>query len=712
VALKKGGKKIDSDNFFNLMNSILDPQDLEVIAVRGKNCEIIFANDKVKERMEDSPKSEHRCKIVYSQNLPGLCELCSHGGKGGEKDLGFFELEDREGGFYTVRCSTVDWIDGKPVTLIVLRDTTEDRKIKDRLHSLAYIDQLTGVPNRQKLKEDFAAIEDKIASNRLTGIVSMFDMDHFKAINDTYGHNTGDVVLRRLTEHLQGDKAFAGHLYRLGGDEFVLLFSTPPSQFTSDEAMIKHYNDLLSTALRSYTLPNIELHCTLSIGVSIFPKHGDTLSEVLRKADIALYKAKSGGRNQVVFFEDQYDVAQKFKDLYINIQPILFGSGKTFGYELIDRGNTGEEDEDTVNLSEFNRALDSLGFGDINNDMLYFISYSKQLLNPAVMGNLPKDKFIIQLNLPEQLARDDILEYVELKRRGYKLALINLNSARATHELLTIASYCKFNVGEPDLVLQKKIIASNPNIRFIAAKVDSPVIFNSAKSAGFHLYQGFFFNQPAETRKTKEVGPLKVNYFRLLKLCSTEGDLDFREISEIIASDVALTYKLLRILTSAAVGLRKVSSINMAVAYIGEDSLKKWIALLALRGMTDDQPMELVRMSLIRARFGEMLAPHFRIKRNPKQAFMVGLLSLLHIALEKSKEDLLNELPVSEEIRDSLLTKTGIHSDMLRFYEHFEYANWENVTQFAEENQLDPQFVNDTYIAAVKWYNDLTKTSS
>jgi EAL and modified HD-GYP domain-containing signal transduction protein len=712
MGLRKNAKKAVSDNFINCISSILDPQDLEVVAVRGKNCEIIYANEKAKERMEDGAKSENRCKTGYSKIFNNLCENCSQGGKDGVKCMGPFEIEDKEGGSYTVLYNTIDWIDGKPVTLIVLRDTTQDKEIKDRLHSLAYIDQLTGVPNRQKLKEDFAEIEDKISSGKLTGVIAMFDMDHFKLINDTYGHNTGDVVLRRLTEHLQGDKAFNGHLYRLGGDEFVLLFSSPVGKFASEEALTKHYNDLLSTALRSYTLPNIELYCTLSIGVALFPKHGDTLSEVLRKADIALYKAKTAGRNQVVFFKEQYDIAKKYKDLYINIQPVLFGSGKTFGYELIDRGNTGEEDENTVNLSEFNRALDSLGFGDINNDMLYFISYSKQLLNPAVIGNLPKDKFIIQLNLPEQLTRNDVLEYVELKRRGYKLALANLNSAKATHELLTIASYCKFNIGEPNLALQKKIIASNPNIRFIAAKVDSPSVFHSAKDAGFHLYQGFFFNQPAVTRKTKEVGPLKVNYFRLLKLCSTDGDLDFREISEIISSDVALTYKLLRILTSAAVGLRKVSSINMAVAYIGEDSLKKWIALLALRGMTDDQPMELVRMSLIRARFGEVLAPHFRIKRNPKKAFMVGLLSLLHIALDKSKEELLDELPVSEDIRESLLTKTGIYSDLLRFYEHFEYANWEGVTQFAADNQLDPQFVNDTYIAAVKWYNDLTKDAS
>jgi EAL and modified HD-GYP domain-containing signal transduction protein len=342
--------------------------------------------------------------------------------------------------------------------------------------------------------------------------------------------------------------------------------------------------------------------------------------------------------------------------------------------------------------------------------MLYFISYSKQLLNPAVLGNLPKEKFIIQINLPEKITANDLQNYIELKKKGYKLSLSGLNSAKATPELLNLAAYCKFTASNLVSDMQKNIISANPKTRFIAAKVDSREAFHSAKTAGFQLYQGFFFNQPVEVRKEKEVGPLKVNYLRLLKLSSTEDYMDFREISDVISSDVALTYKLLRILNSAAVGLRNVSNITMAVAYLGEESLKKWIAVLALRGIADDQPLELVRMSLVRARLGEMLAPHFRIKRNPKQAFMVGLLSLLHIALEKTKEELLAEIPVSDEIRESLTTKTGVFSDMLRFYEHFEYANWEEVGQFAKEHQLDSQFVNDTYIAAVKWYNDLTST--
>ena len=186
--------------------------------------------------------------------------------------------------------------------------------------------------------------------------------------------------------------------------------------------------------------------------------------------------------------------------------------------------------------------------------------------------------------------------------------------------------------------------------------------------------------------------------------------MNFREISNAISSDVALTYKLLSLLNSAAVGLRNVSSIAMAVAYLGEESLKKWVAVLALRGIAEDKPIELVRISLIRARFGELLAPHLKVKRDPNQVFMVGMLSLLHIALDKTIDQLLEEIPVSNDIRLSLTEDNGIYSDLLRFYKNYEYANWDEVSRFTEENHMDAQTVTDAYIESVRWYNDLTNT--
>ena len=706
-------KKNDLKGLLGDLSGILDAQDSEVFVVRGKGCDVLFANSRAQAHLYTDQGYTSQCKTTFSKNFPGLCMHCPYGGTNKEHPHEAFEVHNIDGSTYSCTCNIINWIDGNPATIFMLRDITSDIETKEKLYALAYMDQLTGAPNRQKLKDDFASIEQSIVSGELRGIIALFDIDHFKSVNDTYGHNTGDVVLSRLAEHLEDDSNFSDHLYRLGGDEFVLLYYDPYSRFSSDDEVKEHYNRVLSNALRDYTLPNIELKCTLSIGVSIFPKNGANLSEVLRKADIALYQAKESGRNRVMFFEDRYDSAAKFKDMYINIQPLLLGVGKTFGYELIDSGGENEEDEKTVLLKEFNRTLDALGLNDIESKFHYFISYSKQLLNPAVVRNLPKDKFIVQFNLPAQISeaglREDLKTFMDLRSNGYKLALTGFKSGTYMQELLNHVDYVKFPINDRNYEAQKKIIAQNQRIRFIATKVDSVMDFQAAKNAGFNIYQGYYFNQPVPAHKTKELSPLKVNYFRLLKLSSTNDYMDFREISSIISADVALSYKLLRILNSAAVGLLNVSSISTAVTYMGEESLKKWIAVLALRGIAEDKPLELVRLSLIRARFGELLAANYRIKRNPQQVFMVGMLSLLHIALEKSKEQLMEEIPVAPEIRESLLTKTGLYSDMISFFENYEYANWEAVSAYVSEHQLDSSYVNDAYITSVKWYNDLVK---
>jgi EAL and modified HD-GYP domain-containing signal transduction protein len=695
-----------------VLKNILNQPDLNVFAVRGRKCEVIFANSAARAHLDSGLDTERGCEFSFAKGYQNLCGCCPYGKRGGKKINAYFELKDRDGRVYTATCNVVDWFDDEPAAVFFTRDITKEKEFNSKLYSLAYLDQLTEIPNRRKLQDDFAALEELIANNMLSGVVALFDLDHFKTVNDTYGHNAGDMILRRLTEHLSANPAFAGHLYRLGGDEFVLLFSDAPDKFGSEQKMLDHYISVISKALCSYTLPNIEVSCTLSIGVSIFPRHGLNLSEILRKADIAMYNAKTGGRNRVCIFEDKYDVAQKFKDLFVNLQPVLYASRETFGYELVDRGSNDEGEENTVSLSGVNRTIDALGLEDIQNDFKFFIYYSSRLLNPAVSKTLPRDKFIVQINLPDIVTKEDAENYLNLRKNGYKLTLVGLTENNAVRDILTLADFCKFANDKIKIPAQKKIISENPKIRFIATGIDTPEDYLMAKNAGFNLYQGYFFSHSKpevheEHRRTKDISPMKVNYLQLLKHSSTAGYMDFSEISSIISSDVALTYKLLRILNSAAVGLRNVSSVSMAVAYLGEENLKQWIAVLALRGIAEDQPMELVRMSLIRARFGELLAPYFYIKQDPKKVFMVGLLSLLHIAFEMSKAEFLEEMPVSDEIRESLLTKEGVYSNLLQFYENYEYANWDDVSAFIETNRLNSQFVNDSYIAATKWYNDL-----
>ncbi len=690
-----------------LIKNIADLFDADLVIVRNDGCEILFMNSTASKRADPEQQSAASCKSGYSSLFPDLCESCRRK-SGSEGGTAAFDIKDKDGKVFSVIRNSIEWLDGKPATAFILRDVDEERSAKLKMYNLAYIDQLTGTPNRQKLKEDFEAAVKDIKNDRACGIVAILDLDNFKAINDNYGHNTGDEMLRRITAYLVGDSAFKGHLYRLGGDEFVLFFKEAPSRFEDQTAFRTYYEELLKKALLTYTMPNIEDKCTISMGVASYPAQGDSLSELLRKADIALYRAKNQGRNNVVFFEDKYDASKKFKDVYINMQPIMLKNGNTYGYELVDSDRSGKDDDDAFSLSEIDRTLDALGLNDIKDNNKYFISFTKQLLNKAVLKNLPRNKFVIQINASDKCTDEKMQLYKQLCSSGYSLALANVDSGNLNQELLDLVEYCKFEPGGISGSEQMNLIAANPTKTFIAADVSTNEEFETARRRGFTLFQGYFFNQQVVTKKEKDIEPLKANYFRLLQLTSTDNYVDFNEISEVISSDVALSYKLLRLLNSAAVGLRnRVSSILVALTFLGEENLKQWISVLALRGVSNEKPLELVRMSLIRARFGEILAHSFKPPKDARHVFMAGLLSLLHVALDKTKEEMLDEIAVADKIRDSLLGDDGPYSEILKFFENYEHSNWAEITRFSEKNGISCASINHAYIKAVEWCNGL-----
>ncbi len=703
------GKK-SSVHIESLITNIFENHICDILVVRKGNNDVIYANSAVRNRLNKAKLSSPEFGNNYFSLFPDLAKHCLEMIETSSELPMSVDIKCYDDRIFSVFCTEVTWVDDKPSIIIYLQDVDENRKNTLKLYNLAYIDTLTSMPNRRKFRDDFDEIESKVSAGELTGIVAILDIDNFKTINDTYGHNTGDLMLKRFAEYMHGNPFFNGHVYRLGGDEFALLYVDNVGEH---ENLLSHYIDIISNSIRSYSLPNIDISCTISMGISIFPKHGENISDLLRKADIALYKSKANGRNQFTFFEDQDDMAKTFKDVYLSIQPILTQNGKTFGYKLTDNGASSDPNsKETVNLTEFNRTTDMLGFEDFTNEAYYFINFTNQMLSFAPDPNVA-EKFIVHIVLPEKLNKTHLEVYGHLKSLGYKIYMSELSDSNSSVELINIASFISFAPKSFSDIIQRKIIKENPGKKFIAYDIDNSAQFDLAQRIGFTLYQGQYFKEPVSiTTKTKDIEPIRANYLRLLQLTCTDEYIDFNEISNIISEDLALSYKLLKLLNSVAIGLRnRISSISMGVAYLGEENLKKWISLLSIRGVAPDKPLELVRISLIRARLGELLAPSFKLKRDAKHTFLVGMLSLLHVALDRSMEDLFEEIPLADEIKFSLIGSTGPHSDLVEFFHNYENTNWEEVNKFAKINGIAGKTINEAYLASVKWCNDLINAS-
>ena len=201
-------------------------------------------------------------------------------------------------------------VGGKTTYVGVVRDITQHRQDVEEIRRLAYFDALTELPNRRLLTD---RLRQAVLSSTRTGAhgaLMFLDLDHFKQLNDTRGHDVGDLLLQHVAQRLQGCVREGDSVARLGGDEFVVLLESlsqhAPEAATQAELIA---TKVLQALGQSYDLRNVNYECTPSIGIVVFSKEQESIEELLKKADVAMYQAKSAGRNTARFFDPAMQAA-------------------------------------------------------------------------------------------------------------------------------------------------------------------------------------------------------------------------------------------------------------------------------------------------------------------------------------------------------------------------------------------------------------------
>lgn len=390
-------------------------------------------------------------------------------------------------------------------------------------------------------------------------------------------------------------------------------------------------------------------------------------------------------------------------EVFIGRQPILDKNMKLFAYELeFHQGLSPIEDRINATTELIAKTEQEIGFKSIVGNNTAMISFPKELIGTDVINVLDLPSNIV-LEIPNDILKDKktLSALKEVKSEGTSIALENFVDDESSIKLANISDFAKIDNEIYTEIKLKQMISQlhEKNIKVIAERVETEEMFNYLKAIGFDYFKGHFFTNPVIINGNK----LSANKLSLLQLMSKINDskTDFYELNQIISLDVALSHKLLLAVNNpmSMIPIR-VESISDALRYMGLKRLKFWINMLLL-SQIDDVPKELMISALIRARFCELMAETSGHKVDKDSYFLVGLFSALGAFFKSPIDQIVAEMPLSENVASALLNKQGLMGEALTCLQQIESTS-------TEYQELDFQGLNfgeiaNIYLSSSAW---------
>ena len=296
----------------------------------------------------------------------------------------------------------------------------------------------------------------------------------------------------------------------------------------------------------------------------------------------------------------------------------------------------------------------------------------------------------------------------ELREFGYHFAIRNLpvHCYEDYAPILSQMDYILIDCQKIDAVKASFYFRKlYPDICICASNIPDMETFGKLSPAEtISLFEGTFFRMPV-TRGEHKVSPLKINYISLLNLIE-EDDFDLTKAADIISQDTALIISLLRLANTRSFN-SEITSVRVAVSMLGQKDLTRWIQTTVIEKLCSDKPNELMRLSLLRAKFAENLAPVFGMAMRSQELFLTGLFSILDIILDCSMEEALSMVRVSGKIRAALLEHTGSLAEVLHFIVKYESAEWQEVSRQLVLKNVEIPDVSHAWVFFLHWYAKL-----
>lgn len=401
---------------------------------------------------------------------------------------------------------------------------------------------------------------------------------------------------------------------------------------------------------------------------------------------------------------------------FIARQPVLDKKLNTWGYELLFRSGMANVfavdgksyDGDKATMSVINNELldniTSLGHGAKS-----LINFTRSLLLDEYALLLPKETVIVEI-LEDVKPDEEILQVCKkLKSKGYTIALDDFFYSNDYVELLKLADIIKLDfMAYNREEIEEMVKELKPyNVTLLAEKVESTEDFEYAKKIGCVLFQGYFFCKPIMVKR-EQVPESKLSKLRLISEVNSRAFV-ISNIEEIFKTDPVLTLRLLKYLNSSFFSFRsKIKTIQQAIIMLGPKKLRRWTTVVAASDLSEGVPNELLKESLFRARFCELIGQNVINDESEEDFFMLGLLSYVDAFFGQPKEILLLDLPLVENVKNVLLGKglDGLLSESLEIAQALEFGMWDYVDAISKVHQIDGKIIKKAYFDAVSQAND------
>ncbi|GFP74993.1 EAL and HDOD domain-containing protein [Clostridium fungisolvens] len=355
-------------------------------------------------------------------------------------------------------------------------------------------------------------------------------------------------------------------------------------------------------------------------------------------------------------------------EIFIARQPIFTRSKKVFGYELLYRNsytNKFENIDGDLATRELLSNTAIIELSRLTEGKKAFINFTKNTLLDELPKLLPKEIVIVEILEDVEFTEEVINACKNLKAKGYKIAIDDFSNEQDISSLVEIIDIVKVDFLLTTEEEQREICKNlkRLNIKALAEKVETIEDFEKALKVGYELFQGYFFSRPKII--TGKHSPIAKSSFIVFIKELKESNSDFESLERFIRRDPSLCYKLIKYINSAHFGMpNKINSVKQAITLLGPRELEKWAILVSFNIFTNQDYEELSKNAMVRAHFCETLCNEINSKMGAS-AFLVGLFSYLDVIFSTDMKNLMEELPVEEEIKRALIKKDNFLYEIL-----------------------------------------------